>query len=227
MSDQTTGEKMIPGGKITALRVQKRNPQRINVYLDGEYAFGLARITAAWLSVGQELSAEKIAQLQADDGNEVAYQRSLHFLSYRPRSSAEVRRNLEKHGVSENVIRETLDRLQNAGLVNDASFARSWVENRSDFRPRSRRALAIELRQRGLNQDEIEKALEDVDEETLAYQAALKQVRKLSGLPALDFRHKLISFLTRRGFGYEVIKPVVQKILNEINENTGNEEVNE
>ena len=46
--------------KITALKAQKRNPNRINVYLDGIFAFGLARVVAAWLQVGQTLSDEKI-----------------------------------------------------------------------------------------------------------------------------------------------------------------------
>ena len=70
----------------------------MNIYLDGEFAFGLARITAGWLKVGQELSEEKIAALQAEDANEMTYQKALHFLSYRPRSSAEVRQNLAETG---------------------------------------------------------------------------------------------------------------------------------
>jgi regulatory protein len=77
--------------QITAIEPQQKNPQRVNVYLDGEFAFGLASIVAVWLKPGQELSEEKAAQLKADDEREVAYQKALHFISYRPRSSAEVR----------------------------------------------------------------------------------------------------------------------------------------
>src|SRR5210317_1123984 len=69
--------------KITALTIQKRNPNRVNVHLDGEFAFGLARITAAWLRVGQELTPEKIALLKEEDAAEVALQRAFRFLSYR------------------------------------------------------------------------------------------------------------------------------------------------
>jgi len=69
---------------ITALTLQKRNRQRVSVFLDGEYSFGLARIVAAWLEVGQELSDEKIAQLRAEDEREVAYQRALRLIQYRP-----------------------------------------------------------------------------------------------------------------------------------------------
>ena len=80
--------------RITAIEPQQKNPQRVNIYLDGEFAFGLAVVVAAWLKVGQELGEEKIASLKMQDEREVTYQKALHFLSYRPRSSAEVRQNL-------------------------------------------------------------------------------------------------------------------------------------
>ena len=128
--------------KITAIEPQQKNPHRVNIYLDGEFAFGLARITAGWLKVGQELSEEKIASLQAEDASEMAYQKALHFLSYRPRSSAEVRQNLMKRGIPEALVEETVNRLQRAGLVNDQEFARAWVENRNTFQPRSKIGIA-------------------------------------------------------------------------------------
>jgi regulatory protein len=202
--------------RITALQLQKRNRQRVNVYLDGKFAFGVARIVAAWLQVGQELSEEKIAELQGEDAWEVAYQQALKFLNYRPRSENEVRRNLVEHQIPEEVAEGVLERLREAGLLDDARFAQTWVENRSEFRPRSRRALALELRQRGLEQADISKALEQVDEEAQAYQAALKQSRKIKATEWLEFRQKLSSFLARRGFHYEVILPTVKRVWEEI-----------
>jgi regulatory protein len=200
------------GGKVTALKVQKHHPDRVNVYLNNEFSFGLSRITAAWLQVGQELSPSKIAKLQADDVREVAYMQALRFLDYRPRSQAEVRRKLEKHSIPPEVISDVFKRLERSGLVNDERFAHDWVENRSEFRPRSRRALAYELHQRGLNDTAIEKALEGLNEQALAYQAALKQARRYENLPLRDFNNKLGSFLSRRGFSYDVIKEVVARV---------------
>jgi regulatory protein len=205
--------------KITALKLQKRNRQRVNVYLDGEFAFGLARIVAAWLQVGLELSDEKIAQLKSEDAREVAYQRALKFLEYRPRTEEEIRRNLKKHDVPEEIIAATVERLQRANLINDLRFAKNWVENRSDRRPRGRRALAFELRQKGVNRQAIDRALEDVDEERLAYRAALKQSRKLIKLEQQEFRRKLYGYLSRRGFSYEVSAPVVSQVWEQIHEN--------
>jgi regulatory protein len=199
-------------GKITALKRQKRNAQRISVYLDGEFAFGLSRFAAAWLEVGQELTPEKIRQLREADEREVAYQRALNYLSYRPRSEREVRQNLQKHDTPEAVIDETLDRLRRNGLVDDLQFAKDWVENRSTFRPRGRRALAAELRQKGIARETIETALQNLDEDALAYQAAVKQARKYENLEWADFRRKMNAFLARRGFNYETAKSAVEHV---------------
>jgi regulatory protein len=201
--------------KITALVVQKRNPNRVNIHLDGEFAFGLARIVAAWLRVGQELSEEKIEQLQLEDARERAYQQAMLFLSYRARSESEIRQNLRKHEIPEPVIEQTLERLRQDGLANDAQFARMWVENRTAFRPRSRRLMAMELRQKGLASEAVSSAIEQVDDEALAYDAAQKRVARLKGLEWNEFRKKMSDFLARRGFSYSVIAPVVTRIWNE------------
>ncbi|HXF85782.1 MAG TPA: RecX family transcriptional regulator [Anaerolineales bacterium] len=201
--------------KITAIEAQKNHPNRVNIHLDGEFAFSLARIVAAWLRVGQELDESQIERLQAEDARERALQQAMLFLSYRARSEAEIRKNLLKHKFPETVIEETLERLRQDGLLNDVQFAREWVENRSTFRPRSRRMLALELRQKGLDEETAQAALQDVEEETLAFEAAKKRAAKLSHLEWKEFRQKLSGFLARRGFPYEVIAPVVTQIWNE------------
>lgn len=201
--------------KITGLQVQKKNPNRVNIYLDGEFAFGVARITAAWLKNGDELSDEKIAKLLVEDSREWAYQQAMLFLSYRVRSEKEIRQNLHKHEVPEEVIEETLERLRKAGLANDNEFAQIWVENRSTFRPRSRRALAMELRQKGLDDETVSSAILGVDEDALAYDAAQKRLGRLKGLEWNDFRKKLSEFLARRGFPYSVIAPTVTRMWSE------------
>ena len=201
--------------KITGLQVQKKNPNRVNIYLDGEFAFGVARITAAWLKNGDELSDEKIARLLTEDSREWAYQQAMLFLSYRVRSEKEIRQNLRKHETPEDVIDETIERLRKAGLANDNEFAQAWVENRSTFRPRSRRALAMELRQKGLDDETVHSAVSGVDEDALAYEAAQKRLGRLKGLEWNDFRKKLSEFLARRGFPYSVIAPIVTRMWSE------------
>jgi regulatory protein len=206
--------------KITAITVQKKSPSRVNIYLDGEFAFGLARITAAWLKTGDELNDEKIAKLLDEDARERAYQQAMLFLSYRARSEKEIRQNLLKHEIPEEVIEDTLERLRKAGLANDNDFARAWVENRNTFRPRSKKALAIELRQKGLDDEAIQASISNVDEEALAYETGLKRATRFTSLERNEFRKKLSEFLARRGFSYSVIASVVSRIWNETHADT-------
>jgi regulatory protein len=201
--------------KITAIVPQNRNPNRVKIHLNGEDSFGVSARLAVHLQVGQDLSGEQIAALQGEDAREGAYERALEFLSYRARSEAEIRRHLKKHEVPEDLIEHTLGRLRQNQLADDSGFARAWVENRGSFRPRGRHALAWELRQKGLSIDDMQAALVGLDEPALAYQAGLKQARRLSALDWNEFRSKLSGFLGRRGFPYPVVVSVVSRIWTE------------
>jgi regulatory protein len=199
--------------RITAIKVQNRNPNRVSVSLDGEYAFGLSRVVAAWLHIGMVISDDRIAQLRAQDAQEVAFQKALSLISRRPRAEGEIRRKLETSGFDEAAIEATLARLRQSGLAGDRQFAQLWVENRSEFRPRGRRMLAFELRQKGVQEEIIQDALNDAgDEFELAMHAAQKYARRLSGLDRDAFWKRLISFLARRGFGYATSKEVAERV---------------
>ena len=203
--------------KITAIKVQRKNRERVNIYLDGEFAFGLTRIVAGWLHTGQILDEKKIEALRADDEREMAYIRALNYLSYRPRSIKEIERNLQKYKVPEILIPEIIERLKKNNFVNDQEFAKLWIENRNTFRPRGKRALRLELRQKGIDNEEVQPILDElVDEESLAYQAGIKKAKKLANLEWQDFRRKLGAFLGRRGFPYSVIGPLLRPLWDEV-----------
>jgi len=201
--------------KITAISVQKKNPKRVNIFLDGEFAFGLSRITAAWLKVGQEMSSEKIALLKSEDEIETAYQKSLNYISYQPRTEQEVRRKLESNLYPYEIINNTINKLISLGLIDDQKFANDWVDNRSEFRPRSKRALSYELKRRGIQADYIEAALEDVDDSLMAYKAASKQAHKYKSCDWEKYRKKMLGFLSRRGFIYEICTHVTKRTWDE------------
>ena len=204
--------------KITAIVRQKRNPERVSIFLDDEYAFGLTRIVAAWLQVGQYLSEEKIASLQAEDAREVAYLKAIKYLDYRERSEAEIRIHLNKRDINESVIEDVIDRLLRSGLVDDRRFAANWVENRLEFRPRGRRALFYELRQKGISEEIIQEMLDSINDEELAYQAAIKKAKNYQSLEWDDFRKKMLGFLSRRGFSYDITPTIMTRVWNELNE---------
>ncbi len=211
--------------KITALKAQKKNPNRVNVFLDGKFAFGVSRIVAAWLQVGQALTEENILALQNEDTEEAALQNALRTLNYRPRSVHEVQKKLKENGFDETVIRSVLERLERDGLVKDETFAQAWVENRTLFHPRSRKLIALELRQKGVPDEVVQNALAAgaLDDETLAYQSAIQYARRLKGLEWPDFRKKLSGFLLRRGFSFEIVSPLVRQVWDELQQSAGDE----
>jgi regulatory protein len=198
-------------GQVTALKQQKRNANRVSVYLDGRFAFGLPAIVAVSLKPGQLLTVEEIDALQEQGTTEAAYDRALDYLAHRPRSRAEIHAYLAKQGLSETHVEAVGSRLEQAGLVDDAEFARYWVENRERFRPRGPRALRYELRQKGISAESIEEALEPLDVSTSAYQAAAKKARQLGQWDRLTFERKLVEYLARRGFDYDVARQVAER----------------
>jgi regulatory protein len=187
---------------ITALSVQKRNKERVSVFLDGEYAFSLGLPEALKLKRGQELSQADIDRLRGEDDVVRAYNHALRLLGYRPRSRVEIERYLNQKGYAVATINTTLARLIASRYIDDEAFARSWLNHRERLRPRGARGLSHELRQKGVEHDIIDDVLEDLDEETSAWAAVEKKVDRWRGLDQMTFRKKVTGFLSRRGFSY-------------------------
>ena len=165
-------------GTITKLEIQKRNKERVNVYLDEQFSFGVMLSVALELKKGQVLSDADIEQLKQQDNRHKAYQRALNYLSFRARSRVEIERYLRDKKYDPDVIAATIERLDEAGLVDDTAFAESWVENRERLKPKGARALRYELQQKGLSETAIDAALEQIDESELAWRAIEKKVRQ-------------------------------------------------
>jgi regulatory protein len=199
-------------GKITALQAQKRNRERLNVYLSGQYAFSLALGAAVGLHLGQFLTAEEIARLQTQDEYEKAKESALRFIGYRPRSIAEVRQNLRGKGVDDTIIEQVVNRLAELELLDDAAFARYWVEQRETFKPRSPLALRQELQQKGLDRQVIEEALAELDATAAARRAAEQQAGRWQHLDKESFYQKMGGFLQRRGFSYSIVREVTDEV---------------
>jgi regulatory protein len=111
------------------------------------------------------LSDERIAELKAADGLEQAHNRALDYLTYRPRSEAELRALPGwKRAIQRAWWTEVMARLEQVGLIDDAAFAQYWRDNRARFRPRGKQDAAYELGQKGVASEVIETALEEYDE---------------------------------------------------------------
>ena len=200
---------------VTALQPQAGNLARINVHLDGEFALGLSGGRAAEWHVGQVLTEAQVELVRTAEAVDSGVKAVRRLLEVRPRTDGEMRMRLLRKGFSASEIEQIMQRVEQAGEVNDARFATQWVETQTTFRPRGARALVSELRRRGLDAETIAAATAGVDELAAARTAAAGRMRRLAALPAAAVRRKLGDFLQRRGFAYDVVRSVVTECLTE------------
>ena len=208
---------------ITKLTAGKSRENRVNVFLDGKFSFSLLAEVALkeGLQVEQELSASQVEELTVSDRYQRCLNAAIRYLGYRPRSEAEVRQRLQRHGFGRDCIGKALARLKEQGFVDDTAFARFWKENRETFSPRSRWLTGQELQRKGLDNSIIEQVVGEVDDSDNAYRAALGKAHRLSSSDYPDFRRRLGEYLRRRGFNYPVINDTVDRIWKERGSNTG------
>ena len=197
---------------ITDLQPQKRDKERLNVYLDGAYAFSVSISLSAGLKVGQKLSADEVAKIKSDDANSRARQLSFRFLSYRPRSTAEVRNYLRRKGFDQAVIDGVINQLLERDYLDDTAFAEYWIDQRLNHRPRGRLALRYELLEKGISSEVIDAAIDEIDEKDAALRAVEKKTGRWNGLSKDDFKRKVSGFLQRRGFSYSTIAEVAEMV---------------
>ncbi len=208
--------------KITALDPSPRRPDWWHISIDGAYAFSLdgATVIAEALMPGLSLTEDDVVRLRALADESRLLDAALTFLTARPRSRAEVRRRLlqprrNRPAPLAETVDRVLDRLAEKRLLDDREFADYWVEQRERFSPRSSYALAQELRQRGVDRDTADAAIDDERDGQRALDAARQRVRALGGLDYETFRAKLTAFLQRRGFSYSIARETVRALWEE------------
>ncbi len=203
-------------GVITGLEVQKRNKKRVNVLVDGEFAFSLSLEDAARLRKGQTLSEADIASLQGEDAVKRAVDLAARFLATRPRSLHEIRTKLIEKETPPAVIDSAIDKLTALGYIDDHAFAAFWVSERNAHKPVSPQALRYELRQKGISNAIIGEVLSTISPDESAARAARSRIVRLRGSTRRDFRESVSGFLLRRGFPYSVIKPTITALIEEL-----------
>ena len=203
--------------KITALRVGRGRGKRVNVFLDGKFAFSLEAEVAVkeGLQIGQELSADEIGAITRSDYFHRCLNVAARYLSYRPRSEFELRERLHQRGFNGNSIEAVLTKLKEQGLVDDVAFAQFWRDNRESFSPRSQWLTKLELRRKGVASDIIDQVVDAIDDDDSAYRAAQSKARNLPLSDYQLFQRRLGGYLKRRGFGYRVISHTVERLWQE------------
>jgi regulatory protein len=143
---------------------------------------------------------------------------TLRFLTYRGRSEQEVRDYLGKKKAPSALVERIISRCKEYGYINDEKFAKDWTSSRSTHRLKSKRIIKMELAQKGLDREVIEKTMDEgagagIDEDEQARQLAEKRIGRLKGLPRDEIFRKLAGYLGRRGYDYGTIKRAIDDVL--------------
>lgn len=210
--------------RVTAIEHQPRK-RRYEVQID--FVLGLTLspevFATTGLRTGQEITLEQVAALEEQQARHFAMSSAMRLLAYRPRSEKEMRTALQRKGVKQALMAETMARLKETRLMDDGDFARSYVDQRQRTSPRSRRVLLAELRSKGVTPQTADEPLAEIDEGDAAYRAGSKRARTLATVPYADFQRKLGDFLLRRGFGFDTSGEVVKRLWSELRDETPEE----
>jgi len=206
--------------KITAIEPQKHDPERVSVFVDGEFRMGVSLeiAHAAHLRVGDEVTEARLAEVERRDRGWQAREAALHLLAVRPRAAVELGRRLRMKGYEPEVTDEVIERLRELGMIDDAAFAGTLVRDRVRLRPSGARRLQGELRAKGVDEEVAREAIRDTlegegtDERELALRAAEKW-RTRPGEERDRARRRLHGFLARRGFSGETIREAIDEVL--------------
>jgi len=200
--------------RITALQPQKRNKRRISVFLDGSFVFGLSRETvkALGLCEGMEADRAELDRIALEEQRTEARNYAFLLLSYKARTTAELRQRLERKRFSPDIVAGTLDRLAELKLVDDAGFARQFAEDRVSIGHKGKWRVRGELLKRGVAREHIEAALASAPDETkAAREVAARYVNRNPRLEPAVLRRRLYAFLARRGFSPDTIEQAMRE----------------
>ena len=141
------------------------------------------------------------------------YNLALRFLSYRPRSEQEIRNKLKEKRAPQDLIEKIISKLKEKKFIDDGEFAKGWIESRLRFKPRSLRLIKMELKQKGIDPEIIEKMINDeglmINDLEQAKKLVEKRIVRLKGLDKQKVYEKLGRFLASKGFNWDTIKKAI------------------
>lgn len=192
--------------KITDIKQQVKRENRYSVYVDDKYSFSLSEseLLGQGLKVGQQFNKDEFDEVKQTAEADKAYMRALDLLARRQRSIWEMEQYLKKKGYDNNIINKTLNKLSNRQLLDDADFARVWVENRRLLKSVSKRKLQLELQQKRISNKIISNVLaaDEANEQDVLVELITKKQRQTR----YQDPQKLMAYLMRQGFNYSDVK---------------------
>lgn len=204
-------------GVISRITPTRRDPERVSIFIDEAFAFALPTLLVMQrgLKRGDALDDAAVRELEGLAVAEKATEAALNFVSYRPRSEREVRDRLRQRAYPPAAIDYAIEKMRGWRYLDDKGFAEFWVESRIEHAPRGRRALASELHAKGVDRSVVSDVLDNVefDESSAALELAQKRLRSLAGLDPETRKRRLSAYLARRGYGWDVVGPVLRQVL--------------
>lgn len=195
---------------ITGMKQGVKNPNRVNVYVNGKYDFSLdvVQVVDLRIKVGQELSEERRLELKNASEYGKLYQRALEWVLSRPRSRKETRDYLQKKvyekKLDKNYIDSIIEKLVEKKYIDDTKFAEWYVQNRFVKKGVSRKRLKMELMKKGVNKEIIDESIDGRNDEEEIKKIIARKRRKYDD-------EKLISYLCRQGFSYQQVQSLVSE----------------
>ncbi len=191
--------------KITKLEYQKKDPNRVNVFVDDKFVAGLDANDVLKLDLyrNKELASDEITKIIESSDFGKLFNKALNFLSFRPRSEWEVR--FKYRTEDPETVEKIIEKLKQINQINDTNFVKWFIDQRTTFKPKGKRAFRFELAHKGVSREIVDAALqEDTSSELeLAERATSKKKFKSP--------EQLQRFLASRGFGWETVKVILAK----------------
>ncbi len=202
--------------KITKLEIQKKNKNRISIYINGTYALGVDKkiATLHGLMEGKVIDKEELKKTIRDEEQNKANNYAISLLSYRSRSEKEIENKMKGKGYDLDIIEDTLNFLRKYNYINDKNFAHEFTMEKS--KKYGRKRIKIELGQKGISDNIVDNVIDNIDEGgeyDLALELANKKMKSYINDDRKAVYRKLGAFLGRRGFDYDIIRNVINKVL--------------
>lgn len=198
---------------ITSIKAQK-NKKRVNISIDGSFGFGLdlENFMKLQLKVSQELTQDEINEIIKKSEFQKCLDKTINFVMVRPRSIKEVKNYFRRKEVPESIHEEIFKRLERLELVNDQKFAKWWIDQRLQFKLKSKKDITFELRQKGIDTNIIKNILDDseIDEIKIAKELVDKKSYKWQKYDEKVRRQKISQYLVGKGFNWNVMNDVLK-----------------
>lgn len=206
--------------KITNIETQKRNEERVNIYIDNEFAFACYKeiVYKECLKKDMEVELERLRKIIEEEEFLKCKNSALRIVEKTYKTEKEMIDKLLQKGYEGIIIEKTIVFLKEYNFLNDEKYSLMYARDKSKIQGKNK--IKYSLMKKGIDKDTIENTLESMDnsvEEETAYNLAIKKYRILSKKENDKYKlnQKLIRFLLGKGYDYGLIKSVIKKVTNE------------